>query len=100
MPVWGVNCTDATACLNPARYDTDVQLYNAAADGVMRAAVARGATIATVDLYGFVIDRCGGAPGYTQCPGFQLPVDVHFTATGFAALAAEMQRVTLKEFGQ
>ena len=76
-----------------------MRLYNAAADGVMRAAVARGARIATADLYSYVIERCGGQPGYAQCAGFQLPFNVHFTAAGFAALAAEVQRATLAAFG-
>ena len=51
----------ATVCLNPARFDRDVVLFNAAADGVMRAAIAKGASIATADLYTFVVDKCGGA---------------------------------------
>ena len=76
-----------------------MRLYNAVADGVMLAAVARGARMATEDLYLYVVERCGGQPGYAQCPGFQLPFNVHFSATGFAALAAEVQRATLAAFG-
>jgi len=99
VPMWGPNCTDASACMNPARLDADVRLYNAAADAVMSAAVGAGASICTADLYDYVIQQCGGSEGYTSCDGFQLPVNVHFTATGFAALAAEMERILLSEFG-
>lgn len=96
VPAYGVGCNgSATVCLNPARFDADVVLYNAAADTVMAAAVARGAKIATADLYSFVLGRCGGKPGYASCPGFQLPNNVHFTPEGWSALAGEMHRVLL-----
>ena len=61
----------------------------------MAAAVARGAQIATADLYSFVLRKCGGKPGYASCPGFQLPNNVHYTPAGWAALAGEMRRVLL-----
>ena len=47
----------ATVCLNPARFDADVVEYNTAADGVMAAANAVGAKIATADLYSFVLTK-------------------------------------------
>ena len=65
------------------------QLYNEAADEVIKAANDAGAKIKTLDLYSFVLKKCGGQ-GYSSCTGFQLPVNVHFTASGWAALAAEM----------
>eukprot|EP01045_Picozoa_sp_COSAG04_P009883 COSAG04_NODE_589_length_12295_cov_12.315513_2_plen_54_part_00 len=42
----------------------------------------------------FALAKCGGA-GYSSCPGFQLPANVHFTDEGWTALAAEMERVLL-----
>jgi hypothetical protein len=52
VPAYGHGCNGtATVCLNPARYDADVVLYNAAADAVVAAANAGGARIATADLY-------------------------------------------------
>lgn len=96
VPAYGVGCNgSATVCLNPARFDADVVRYNAAADRVVAAAVAAGARIATLDLYGFVLARCGGKPGYAACPGFQLPNNVHFTPAGWNALAAEMRQALL-----
>ena len=89
VPTYGPACNDTSRCLNPPRFDPDVVLYNEAADRVVAAANAAGARIATGDLYGFVLKRCGGA-GYAHCDGFQLPMNVHFTAAGWSALAAEM----------
>merc|ERR1740130_1800662 len=60
----------ATVCLNPARFEADVEAYNVAADGVMAAANAAGANISTADFHSFVLARCGGK-GYKSCPGFQ-----------------------------
>ena len=92
VDAYGFQCNGtATVCLNPARFDRDVVRFNAAADAVMAAEVAKGATIATADLYSFVTAKCGGA-GYASCPGFQLPKNVHFTPAGWDALAAEMHR--------
>jgi hypothetical protein len=81
-------------CLNPARLDTDVVLYNDAADQVMASANAAGANISTADLYSFVVQRCGGR-GYCSCPGFQLPMNVHYEPEGWRALAEEMRRVLM-----
>ena len=95
VDAYGFECNGtATVCLNPARFDRDVVRFNAAADAVMAAEVAKGATIATADLYSFVTAKCGGA-GYASCPGFQLPMNVHYTPEGWAALAAEMRRTLL-----
>ena len=58
----------------------------------MAAAVAKGATIATADLYSFVLSKCGGH-GYQHCDGFQLPMNVHYTAAGWTALAAKMHSI-------
>ena len=80
------------------RLDADVRLYNAAADAVMAAANAAGAQIASVDLYAYVLRRCGGQ-GYAHCDGFQLPSNVHYTSEGWAALAAEVGRA-LAEVGE
>lgn len=82
----------ATVCLNPARFEADVEAYNVAADGVMAAANAAGANISTADLHSFVLARCGGK-GYKSCPGFQLPMNVHYTDDGWHELAAEMRRI-------
>ena len=60
----------ALECLNPARFQSDVVKFNAAADAVMAAAVKNdGAKIATVDLYSFVVEKCGGDAAYKSCPG-------------------------------
>jgi hypothetical protein len=67
-------------------------LYNKAADAVVAAAVAKGAQIGTADLYSFVLGKCGGV-GYAHCDGFQLPMNVHYTAAGWTALATEMHRI-------
>lgn len=96
VPAFGAGCNgSATVCLNPARYDRDVVLYNAAADKVMAAAANQGAKIGTADLYSFVLDKCGGKPGYASCPGFQLPNNVHYTPEGWDALAGEMRTILL-----
>ena len=89
VPTYGPACNTTSKCLNPPRFDRDVVLYNAAADAIMADANAAGARIATADLYSFVLARCGGS-GYASCPGFQLPMNVHFTSVGWTALAAEM----------
>ena len=74
---YGFGCNGtATVCLNPARFESDVMRYNAAADAVVAAAVRNGATIATADLHSFVVGKCGGSPTYASCPGFQLPMNV------------------------
>ena len=97
VPTYGPACNVTASCLNPPRFDADVVLYNAAADGVVAAANKAGARIVTADLYGFVLQRCGGA-GYKACPGFQLPDNVHYTAAGWTALANEMATILLGLF--
>ena len=85
-------CNDTSHCLNPPRFDRDVRLYNSRAKTVIAAANDAGlASIETVDLYGFVLERCGGS-GYAHCDGFQLPNNVHYTSAGWTALAAEMYK--------
>ena len=52
VAAYGFQCNgSATTCLNPARFDRDVVRFNAAADAVVAAAIAKGASIATADLY-------------------------------------------------
>ena len=58
----------------------------------MAKANAAGAKIVTADLYDFVLKKCGGT-GYQHCDGFQLPMNVHYTAAGWTALAAEMHSI-------
>ena len=60
-----------------------------AADAVVAAANKAGAKIATSDLYSYVLSKCGGQ-GYAHCDGFQLPMNVHYTAAGWTQLAAKM----------
>lgn len=93
VPTYSPGC-EADTCLNPPRFDRDVELYNAAADKVIAAANATGARISTADLYTFVLRKCGGR-GYARCPGFQLPNNVHYTPAGWAALAGEMHRILM-----
>eukprot|EP00041_Stephanoeca_diplocostata_P003520 m.35294 g.35294 ORF g.35294 m.35294 type:complete len:304 (-) comp14399_c0_seq1:340-1251(-) len=90
VPTYSVDgpCNETSKCLNPPRFDADVVLYNAAAAKVIAAANANGAKISTLDLYNFVLEKCGGK-GYSHCDGFQLPANVHYTAQGWSALAAK-----------
>lgn len=88
VPTYGPTCNETSKCLNPPRFDADVVLYNEAAAGVVAAAVKGGARISTLDLYSFVLQKCGGK-GYANCTGFQLPANVHFTSAGWAAMAEE-----------
>eukprot|EP00051_Salpingoeca_urceolata_P028261 m.485908 g.485908 ORF g.485908 m.485908 type:complete len:302 (+) comp24063_c0_seq1:72-977(+) len=83
VPVYGPGCNVTSRCLNPPRFDADVRLYNKAANEIV---AASNATIATLDLYSFVLKKCGGV-GYTTCPGFQLPSNVHYYPAGWQALA-------------
>jgi hypothetical protein len=87
-------CNVTSRCLNPPRFDSDVVLYNAAADKVMSDANANGADIKTLDLYSFVLAKCGGT-GYSNCSGFQLPANVHYTADGWSQLGAVMSEAVL-----
>jgi hypothetical protein len=87
-------CNQTSKCLNPPRFDSDVVLYNAAADAVMAGFNSQGAQIATLDLYTFVLEKCGGA-GYSNCTGFQLPQNVHFTSQGWAALGGVMSEAVV-----
>lgn len=92
VPTYGFDCNGSgTDCLNPARFDHDVVRFNTAADTVIAAAVAKGANISISDLYTFVLNKCGGH-GYSTCPGFQLPNNVHFTNDGWKELAEQMHR--------
>jgi len=95
-PVYDPNgpCSDYKKCINPPRFDNDVILYNSIAAGIMADARRQGADIATVDLYSFVVEQCGG-PGYTSCSGFQLPHNVHFTSKGWSAMSEQMAQALL-----
>ena len=91
VPVYNAEgpCNTTSKCLNPPRYNSDVILYNSAAKKIMDKA-----SIPVLDLYTFVINKCGGA-GYKGCPGFQLPNNVHYTATGWNSLAQQMTAALL-----
>eukprot|EP00040_Diaphanoeca_grandis_P014108 m.71386 g.71386 ORF g.71386 m.71386 type:complete len:436 (-) comp24344_c0_seq1:161-1468(-) len=94
VPTYGPTCQNDTTCLNPPRFDSDVRLYNTAADNVIALANKNGAKIDVADLYSFVVEKCGGQ-GYSKCPGFQLPNNVHFYEAGWNALADEMKQILL-----
>lgn len=91
----GSTCNDVHKCLNPPRYESDVVLYNAAAQGVIAAAQQQGAQIAVLDMHSYVVKQCGGKEVYASCDGFQNPVDVHYTAAGWAGIAQQMATALL-----
>jgi lysophospholipase L1-like esterase len=68
--------------LSPPRKQADVPLYNAAAKEVMNDLM-----IPVIDVYAFVIQKCGGNESYTSCPNFQLPNQVHFDSEGSMQMA-------------
>ena len=82
------NATDALSSLvNPPRFDTDVQSFNAAATKVMAAE-----NVPVLDLYTFVHSHCtkqGQTKNYQSCD-WQLPNNVHFEPAGWSALAAKV----------
>lgn len=82
------NATDPLSSLvNPPRFDTDVQSFNAAAEKVMRAE-----HVPVLDLYTFVHSHCtnqGQTKNYQSCD-WQLPNNVHFQPAGWAALATKV----------
>lgn len=84
------------AYVHGSRFDSDVVLYNEAAKSIVDSFIGMGAKITTVDLYNFVLQRCGGK-GYKTCPGFQLPANVHYTPAGWTALAQVMSEAVLAE---
>jgi len=96
VPTYSVSgpCNVTSECLNPPRFDSDVSLYNAAADKVIAEANSNGAVIKTLDLYSYVLEKCGGK-GYSACDGFQLPANVHFTSEGWRALGLEMSAAVM-----
>eukprot|EP00928_Gymnodinium_smaydae_P091313 TRINITY_DN75016_c0_g1_i1.p1 TRINITY_DN75016_c0_g1~~TRINITY_DN75016_c0_g1_i1.p1 ORF type:complete len:383 (-),score=54.83 TRINITY_DN75016_c0_g1_i1:89-1237(-) len=73
--------TPAWKCKIPVRYNKDVVAYNNAAAELIKKANAAGADIATVDLYGRLLDLCGGKP-YKLCLKYQLKYDAHLTKLG------------------
>jgi len=97
VPVYdaGGPCNNTKKCLNPPRYDDDVVLFNKEANRVITEAVSAGASISKLDLYTFVLKKCGGK-GYAHCDGFQLPNNVHYTATGWQSLSKLMIEAVLK----
>ena len=80
---WVTSTPVPDAHLSPPRKQSDVPVYNAAAQTVMSAL-----GVPTIDLFSFVLSKCGGVNNYTSCDGFQLPHNVHFTAAGWQAMAA------------
>lgn len=97
VPVYdaGGPCNTTKKCLNPPRYDNDVDLFNKKAHQVIADAKSSGASISSLDLYTFVIEKCGGK-GYSHCDGFQLPNNVHYTDNGWKALSSLMIKAVLK----
>jgi lysophospholipase L1-like esterase len=79
--------------LSPPRAQDDVPLYNAAAKEVMDAA-----GIPIIDVYAFVIQKCGGAH-YTSCAPFQQAKGVHFSGPGYEAMA-EFIRDSIRNHSQ
>ena len=73
--------------LSPQRAQCDILRYNAAAEAVMRSA-----GVPVLDLHGFVLGLCGNETFYEACPGVQRHNDVHFTASGYARMAAFVLR--------
>ena len=82
------NATDPESSLvNPPRFDTDVQAFNAAAEKLMGAE-----NVPVLDLYTFVHSHCtkrGQTKNYQSCD-WQLPNNVHFEPAGWTALATEV----------
>eukprot|EP01060_Flectonema_neradi_P021498 TRINITY_DN2917_c0_g1_i1.p1 TRINITY_DN2917_c0_g1~~TRINITY_DN2917_c0_g1_i1.p1 ORF type:complete len:285 (+),score=47.31 TRINITY_DN2917_c0_g1_i1:163-1017(+) len=91
-PVWTEDgpCNVTSQCIFPARFNSDVVEFNKIAQEIVDKA-----GIPTLDLYTFVVNKCGG-PGYKTCDGFQLPHNVHYTAEGWTALASQMSAALLK----
>jgi len=98
VPTYGPSCMSTTSCLNPPRFDADVVLYNSIAAEVMNSAMQMGVEIATLDLYSFVLKRCGGK-GYATCDGFQLPMNEHYTSSGWVSLGHQMASAVLASLG-
>eukprot|EP01043_Picozoa_sp_COSAG02_P027092 COSAG02_NODE_1581_length_11839_cov_9.055451_5_plen_153_part_00 len=88
------NATDPMSSLvNPPRFDTDVQDFNAAAKKVMGAE-----NVPYLDLYTFVHSHCtrqGQTKDYENCD-WQLPNNVHFTPAGWTALATKVATAVQK----
>ena len=82
------NATDPLSSLvNPPRFDTEVQSFNAAAVTVMGAE-----NVPVLDLYTFVHSHCthqGRTTNYQRCD-WQLPNNVHFEPIGWTALATKV----------
>lgn len=97
VPTYGPTCTNTSTCLNPPRFNSDVVQFNRAAASVIADVQAAGADVAVLDLYDFVLTRCGG-PGYKSCPGFQLPANVHYTPLGWETLADVVTKALLSLF--
>lgn len=72
--------------LVPRRAPDDVRTYNEVAKQVMDEA-----NVTVIDLYAFVTNVCG--VDYTECPGFQIRGDVHFTEHGYTAMARYVRQV-------
>eukprot|EP00039_Didymoeca_costata_P001659 m.54127 g.54127 ORF g.54127 m.54127 type:complete len:296 (-) comp10903_c0_seq1:3253-4140(-) len=99
-PVYSVDgpCNHTNGCLNPPRFESDVFLYNEAAAGIIANANKNGANISTLDLFSFVISKCGGDKNYVNCTGFQLPENVHYEPAGWTALAEKTSDALLQLF--
>ena len=95
--------TGAGGC--PPREATDPPIYNAAALKAIASIPAKD-RITILDLYAVVTKRCG--VGYSRCPEgcvqtdryhgncFQIPLNVHYEAEGWAELSAAYMDAVLK----
>lgn len=93
---WVTSTPVPNAPLTPPRNQSDVPKYNAVAAEV----IAQFPEIVTIDLYAFVLQKCGGNPHYTSCPGFQLPNNVHFEDAGWQEMAALMLKTITAAIGK
>jgi lysophospholipase L1-like esterase len=84
--IWAGTTPVPEGNLNPPRKDSDVVAYNAVARKIMEEN-----QIAIDDLYAFARPRLDK---------IQLPVNVHFTAEGYRALAAQVATSILVALGQ
>ena len=76
--------TDPPTALFPARLQSDVIAYNAAAADVIKAKTAK---IGTCNHFGAVVAACGGEK-YKTCPGVQIVGGIHYEPAGWKLLAA------------
>lgn len=81
--------TKPSVPLFPARLETDVEAYNAAALSLFGPGGRWFRRVEVCDLHAWVIARCGA--GYAACD-IQLPGEPHFTAEGYRYLAEKVAK--------